>query len=151
MKNKISNMLVVLSVLLVTIGINLNFDESIMGHHATGKNVIVTVIYIIGWLYVLGMAVKKKATGVLICFAVFWTLTLIFAMLTAYVNATPDTNATWAIPFVMMFLTPWYGVMFWMDSFIISSIMIAIISLIIVITLFLSIRGAYSIKSYFGH
>ena len=47
--------------------------------------------------------------------AAFWLLTLLFALLTAYVNIT-DVIVDWAIPFVIVLLGPWYGVSFFISE-----------------------------------
>lgn len=117
----------VLSIAAVIAAAALNFPEFLMGSPASVRNIIVTVAYIaIGILVLVISTIKKRRRIMAVCVA-FWLLTLLFALLTAYVNIT-DVIVDWAIPFVIVLLGPWYGVSFFISDFVAVSIIIALIS-----------------------
>ncbi|MGF7047838.1 hypothetical protein J2T13_002344 [Paenibacillus sp. DS2015] len=116
-----------LSIVAVIGGIVLNFQEFLMGNTATTKNVIVTLAYIAIWILVLVLASKNKSRIIMMYCLGFWIATLLFAMLTIYINVT-EATVNWAIPFVIVLLGQWYGVMFLVGDFLIGSIIIAFIS-----------------------
>ena len=117
----------VLSIATVIAAVVLNFPEFLMGSPASAKNLIVTLAYTgIGVLVLVISTINKWRRIMAVC-AAFWLLTLLFALLTAYVNIT-DVIVDWAIPFVIVLLRPWYGVSFFISDFVAVSIIIALIS-----------------------
>jgi hypothetical protein len=132
MKNK-AIATILLSIGAVIGGLILNFQEFLMGSPANTKNLIVTFLYITIWILVLVISTKIKSRIVLKYCSVFWIITLLIAILTICVNAT-GTSASWALPLVILLLGQWYGVNFFVGSFITTSIIIAAISLVMSIT-----------------
>jgi hypothetical protein len=118
-----------LSIATIIICMVLNFQEFLMGSEATIKNMIVTFSYIAIWIIILviGIATKNRAT---MCYcSIFWGITIFVAVVTVYVNATGNL-ADWVIPLAILFLGQWYGIGFFVSSFLFSSIIIAFISLV---------------------
>lgn len=134
MRNNVFLMIVPIFVVIVCLV--LNFQEFLMGSPATAKNLIVTLVYFAIWIFIFILAVKSGNHKLLKYYSAFWLLTLLFAIITGFVNVT-GLNANWAIPFVILFLTQWYGVELLVDHFLITSIIIATLSLMMCIaTLF---------------
>jgi hypothetical protein len=122
---------IVSPILIMVFGINLNFYEYLIGIPATFKNFIVTFVYLVSWIMCLVIASKTENRAVIRFYKIIWILTLGIAGLTAYVNFTDATvSFAWAIPVAALFLTPWVGLNYLVDSYIVSSIIIMIISLI---------------------
>lgn len=120
---------ILLSIVTVIGSMALNFQEFLMGSPATVKNLIVTLLYIAIWILILAVSIKSRNRGIMKYYSVFWIITLFLAILTAYVNAT-GTSADWAIPFALLLLGQWYGINFFVGSFLTSSIIIGFISLL---------------------
>lgn len=118
---------VILAIVAVIGGIVLNFEELAFGSSATTKNLIVTFIYIVIWIYFLIIGIKNKSHKMIkFCF-VFWIITLFFSLLTVYIN-TAEASVDWAIPFVIVLLGPLYGIRYYVNDFQTLSIIIALIS-----------------------
>lgn len=117
----------VLSIATVIAAVVLNFPEFLMGSPASVKNLIVTLAYTAIGILVLGISTTNKRRRLMAVCAAFWLLTLLFALLTAYVNVI-DVIVDWAIPFVIVLLGPWYGIMFFISDFLSASVIIALIS-----------------------
>lgn len=117
----------VLSIATVIAAVVLNFPEFLMGSPASVRNIIVTVAYIAIGILVLVISTINKSRRIMAASVVFWLLTFLFALLTAYVNAT-GAIVDWAIPFVIVFIGPWYGISFFTNNFLTASIIIALIS-----------------------
>lgn len=134
MKNK-ATATILLSVLAIAGGMVLNFQEFLMGSPATVKNLIVTFVYIAVWILVLIIGIKNKNRGIMKYCSVFWIITLFLSILTGYVNIT-GAQVDWALPFAILLLGQWYGITFFVGSFLTASIITAFISLVmLVITL----------------
>lgn len=131
--------LIVLSIIAVIGGMVLNFPEFLMGHSATTKNLIVTFTYVAIWSVVLGVSIRIKSRGLIKYSSLFWLITLLLSVLTAYVNIS-DISADWAIPFVILFIGQWYGIKFFVGSFLTVSIIIVLISFIMVTTAVISLK-----------
>jgi hypothetical protein len=130
-----------LPLIIITVGIVFNFPEFLMGSPATIKNLIVTIVYLAIWVIALTISKKSKNCGILKCYSVFWIITMFFAIITGYVNVV-DANADWAILFAILFLTQWYGIIFFAGSYLTASIIVALISLIMFITTVISLNKA---------
>ncbi|MCT8138433.1 hypothetical protein H1D32_12170 [Anaerobacillus sp. CMMVII] len=130
---------ILLAIIIIIVGIILNFSEFSMGSPATMKNLIVTFVYFAIWVLVITIGAKSKSRGTMRYYSVFWLITLFFSIITGYVNVA-EVNVDWAIPFVILFLTQWYGINFFVESFLTSSIIIAFISLIMFITTIVSLK-----------
>jgi hypothetical protein len=130
---------ILLPILIITVGIYMNFQEFLMGSPATIKNLVVTSLYLATWIVVLVVTAKSKNRVLMKFYSVFWVMTLFFAFNTGYANIV-ETNGSWAIPFVILFLTQWYGLKYFVGSFLTASILIACISLIMVVTAVLSFK-----------
>ena len=128
MKNKATTV-IILSILTVIIGMGLNFQEFLMGSPATLKNFIVTFAYITMWMLIIIRSTKFKNRGVMRYYSIFWILTLFLSIVTGYVNIT-GAQVDWAIPFAILLLGQWYGINFFVGSFLTASIIITFISLV---------------------
>lgn len=138
MRNRVTGT-IILSIMAIIGGGVLNFPEFLMGNPANIKNLIVTFIYIVIWIIVLGIGIKIKNRGLIRYSSIFWLMTLFFALLTWYVNVT-HVNVSWAIPFVILFLGQWYGINFFVGSHLTTSIVIAFISLVMFISSSISLK-----------
>jgi hypothetical protein len=138
--NKASIIPIILSILIVIGGMVLNFQEFLMGSPATIKNVIVTTAYMLIWILILMIAIKNKNSSLMKYSSVFWVLTMLTSLLTAYVNVT-EANIDFGIIFVILLLGQWYGINFIVGSYLTISIIIAIISLIMFVISIFSIRN----------
>lgn len=127
MLNKVTIKAIILSILAVTSGIILNFEEYWFGSPVNTKNLIITFVYIAIWIFVLIIGIKTKSRKIMIYCFLYWILTLFFSILIAYINVT-EASIDWAIPFVIIFLGPLYGIMFFVEEFLNLSIIIALIS-----------------------
>lgn len=116
----------------------LNFTEFLMGSPATIKNLSVTIAYLAICILILGVGRKYKSSEIMKWCSVFWAITFFSAILTVFVNATGVT-ASWAIAFIILFLGQWYGINFFIGSFLTSSIIIALIALMALIINLLSL------------
>jgi hypothetical protein len=131
---------IIVPILIITVAIEMNFSEFLMGSPATIKNLVVTFLYLATWIVILVVTAKSKNRILMTFYSVFWLMTLFFAIITGYVNVV-EANVEWAIPFVILFLTQWYGFNYFVGSFLTASILIACISLIMVVTTVLSARN----------
>jgi hypothetical protein len=140
LKNKVSIIPIILSILIVIGGMVLNFQEFLMGSPATLKSVIVTTAYILIWILLLMIGIKNKDSVVMKYYSVFWVLTMFTSLITAFVNVA-DANIGFVNIFVILLLGQWYGIKFIVGSYLTTLIIIAIISLIMIIISIFSIRN----------
>lgn len=131
-KNKKTTVIIFLSVVNIIGGMTLNFQEFLMGSPATVKNLIVTLVYLALWILILTTGIKSNSRGIIQYCTIFWGIMLFLSIVTVYVNAT-GASADWALPLAVLLLGQWYGINFFMESFLTSSIIIAVISLAILI------------------
>jgi hypothetical protein len=124
--------LVLLPISIIILGIVLNFQEFLMGSQVSIKNLIVSLVYLAIWIVAFRICSKIKNRIIMRCYSVFWLLTLILAMITVFVNLT-EVNLSGAIPFVILFLTQWYGIDYFIDSHIITLTLVSLVSLIMFI------------------
>ena len=138
MKNK-AKATIVISIVAVITGMALNFQEFLMGSPATIKNLIVTFAYIAICILVLRIGIKNKNRGIMKYCSAFWIITLFLSILTMYINAT-GASADWALPFIVLLLGQWYGIRFFVGSFLNTSIIVAFISLVMFTTAIISLK-----------
>ncbi|ERK30696.1 hypothetical protein [Clostridium intestinale] len=138
MKNS-TILLVILSIVAVIGGMVLNFQEFLMGSPANFKNLIVTFLYLLIWIFILFISIRFKNRSVLRYCLVFGVVMLVLSLLTIYINVSGAT-ANWALIFVILLLGQWYGINFFTGSFLISSIILVFISLLISIITFMSLK-----------
>ncbi|MFC6333030.1 hypothetical protein ACFP56_10380 [Paenibacillus septentrionalis] len=127
-------LLVMLSIVIVVLGMLLNFKEFHMGTAVNSKNVVVTVCYAASWIYLIYAAGRQRSNVVLFSFLVIWWLTLFSSITSVYANAT-EAAVYWALPFIILFIGQWYGLLLLSDQFLHVSLIIAIISLGFTITI----------------
>ena len=108
-------------------GLILNFQKYMYGSPADIKNFIVTFLCMSTWIACIFFTAKSKCKFVLFFYLAFWTITLLLALLTVYVNLT-DVSIDWAILFSVLFLGQFYGVTYLTTSFMAATTVIAIIS-----------------------
>lgn len=131
----------VLPIFIMVFGLTVNFYEFFSGSPATIKNLIVTFFYMSIWVMCLVIAFNAESLALMRFYSIIWLLTLGIAGLTAYINYTDTTvNFGWAIPFAVLFLAQWIGLNFLIDSYLVLSLIITIISLIMFITITSIIR-----------
>ena len=131
----------VLPIFIMVFGLTVNFYEFLSGSPATIKNLIVTFVYMSIWVTCLVIALNAESLALMRFYSIIWLLTLGIAGLTAYINYTDTTvNFGWAIPFAVLFLAQWIGLNFLIDSYLVLSLIISIISLIMFITITSIIR-----------
>lgn len=135
---------VVVPIFAIIAGVVLNFQEMLMSSPATIKNVMVTFAYLAIWACILIITLKTNNHNATKYYLVFWLLTLFFAALTGFVNVT-EVHGDWAIPFIALLLTPWYGIERFVDNFLITSIIIASLSLVMFIAFLFTLKGYRSI------
>lgn len=124
--------LIIVPLVITIVGIILNFPEFLMGSPATVKNLFVSAIYLGAWIFVIKKSSNNRKQGISMVYLLFWFVTLFFSFVTVYVNVS-EAIADWAIPFVILFLTQWYGLTIFIDSHHTFAISIALISLVMVI------------------
>lgn len=110
-------------------GLILNFPEFLMGSPATAKNVIVTCTYLVFWLVILGINLKSKKRVIAKYFLIFWIVMIILSLLMIYVNSTDSSGGILAL-FVILLWGQWYGIRFFVESFVGIDIIVLVISLI---------------------
>lgn len=137
MKNKV--IFIIVPIFSIIVGLVLNFQESLMGSPATVKNLIVTFVYFTIWIFILIITLKSKNRRVMKYYSTFWLLTLLFTILTGFVNVT-GVNVDWATPFVALLLTQFYGIELLVDNFQITSIIISSLSLMMFIAAVFSLK-----------
>jgi len=106
----------------------LNLDEFAFGKPANIKNMIVTVLYVAVWIFVLAVTVKRKRRKIILYCSIFWIVTLLSSLLTVFINAT-EVSANWALPLCLLFLSPFYGIEYFVNNYLSSSIIISVVSL----------------------
>lgn len=126
-------------------GIYLNFPQFLMGSPANIKNLIVTLAYVIIWITALIIGIRSKNYMIMRCFYIFWIVTLIFSIVTVFINMT-EIYAAWAVPFVILLLTQWYGFQFFINNFETSAIIIAVISLVAIAAIKLMLKKQKEIR-----
>lgn len=131
--------LIILSIFAVIGGMAFNFQEFLKGSPATIKNLIVTFVYIAIWIFVLTISIKNKNRGTLMYCFIFWIITLFLLILTGYIKVT-GAPVYWVLPFVILLLGPWYGINFFVESFLTVSVIMAVISFVMVIIAIISIK-----------
>ncbi|MHC1685257.1 MAG: hypothetical protein AB6733_20350 [Clostridiaceae bacterium] len=134
---------VILSLVAIIGGLVINFPQFLMGNSANVKNLIATLVYLIIWVLALIIGARSKCRGIMKCFFVFWISTLIFSVMTIYVNIT-EVYVGWAIPFVILLLSQWYGIGFFINGFVTIAIIIAVISLVMTLTVMGVIKNKFS-------
>lgn len=133
---------VTLSILLITITfivcLVLNFPDALMGNAPTIRNAIITFVFVSIWIFVFFIVLRNKNQAVMKFFLLFWLVTLFFAVLTALANG-EIIDATWATAFIALLITPWYGIELLTDDFLITAIIISIISVLFIFSAGLSL------------
>jgi hypothetical protein len=130
-------LIVILSLVAVIGCMVLNFQEFQKGSTANEKNLIVTFIYVATWLLVILLGSSSKK--LLKYFYVFWITTLFISLVNLYINVT-DVTASWALPLVILLMGQWYGLMYFTSKFMVATIVIAIISFGINLTILQLLR-----------
>ena len=126
--NKASTLFIICIVAIIG-GMILNFQEFLMGSPATVKNLLVTVVYMSIWIFVLVVGLRDKNRAILTFISVFWIITLLVSFSIMYANAT-GASVDWALPLAILLGGQWYGIMFFVGSFLTFSLVVAFISLV---------------------
>lgn len=122
--------LTILGSICISIGCGiLNFQEFLMGNPANVKHIVVTFLYIISWIIFIVMGVKLKSRMVLRYCLIFWLITLFAAGAAMYNNITGITFSL-GLLLVALFLGQFYGIDYFVTSYLDGSIIIVSISLI---------------------
>lgn len=120
---------IILSMVGILGGLILNFPEFLMGSPATAKNVIVTCTYFVICIIILGINLKSKKRVIAKYFLIFWIVMIILSLWMIYVNST-DSNGEILALFVILLWGQWYGISFFVESFVGIDIIVLGISLI---------------------
>ncbi len=129
-----------LAAIAVIVCLALNLNEFIFGNAANIKNVAVTLTYIVLWLGVIMIGMTGKSRRVLKGSLVFWLLTFVFSAITAYVDMT-SAQVDWAIPFVLLFMPQWYGLIYFSHNYLVISVVVAVIAAGTAALLFAALRS----------
>ncbi|MCB2340239.1 hypothetical protein [Clostridium estertheticum] len=105
----------------------------------TMKNVIVTLIYIIVFILATILEIINKNRKIVKYLSMFWFATLFSGVLLVYVN-TVGLSPHWMIPFMVLFISPWCGMEYFVNSNILNAIIITFISLVIFIITIISLK-----------
>lgn len=103
----------------------------------TMKNVIVTLIYIIVLILATILEIINKNRKIVKYLSMFWFATLFSGVLLVYVN-TVGLTPRWMIPFMVLFISPWCGMEYFVNSNILNAIIITFISLVMLIITIIS-------------
>lgn len=131
MKTKLFN-LCFTGIILITFV--LNFNSFLMGHPSKWFNIAGSVLYIVFWYIFILLSKRNKRRLV---FSITWGFfTLACAVITLIVNINDRIIVDFSIPFVMIFLTPLYGIeaFFGQAKFLMASIVDIIVSMGWIIT-----------------
>lgn len=143
MKNTI--IFIIVPILAVIIAVVLNFQGFLMSSPVTVKNIFVTFVYLAIWISILIITLKSKNYFAMnYYYLVFWLLTLFFAVITAFANVT-EFYTDWAIPFIILLLTPLYGIDILVDNHLTTAIIVASLSLIMFIAFLFTLKKPSSI------
>ena len=73
------------------------------------------------------------------CLSMFWFATLFSGVLLVYIN-TVGLTPRWMIPFMVLFISPWCGLEYFINSNILNAIIITLIALIMFIITVISLK-----------
>lgn len=118
----------VLIIITTIVAIILNFNSALQGGSAVLLDSLVSFVFLGIWIFVFRYAVKHKEYNLILPFILFWIITLLTTLTTIIVNIS-DMTINFIIPFVIVFLTPLYGVRILGASYILALVVIAIISI----------------------
>ena len=116
-----------LLVVMTIIAIICNFNEFTFGGKALLLGFLLSIVYLVTWVFVFRDALKNKEYNLILPTIIFWSITCLTALVTLYVNVTEATISL-IIPFAIMFLTPMYGLNYMGINNIILLVSIAIIA-----------------------
>jgi len=119
---------VALSIIVTIICIALTITSFIMDGPATVYYVVINLVYLIVWIFTTIFAIRTNSKKIKIYSIVFWSLTLLCFIVNAYVNITKN-SADWIIPLVIVFMTQWQGVGFFVHNYVHQDIIVSLISL----------------------
>ncbi len=123
--------LIFFSIIAIIGGIIFNFHEFINDYRPVNlKNVIATFLYIIIWIFILIISLKNHFFRIIKLFSAFWFASFITANISVFINMS-EANAGWAIPLVILFLSQWYGLKYFIGSSVNICVIIAFLSLLI--------------------
>ncbi|WLC77651.1 hypothetical protein KTC99_22055 (plasmid) [Clostridium estertheticum] len=107
------------------------------------KNVIVTIIYIIVLILATILEIIIKNRKIVKYLSMFWFATLFSGVLLVYIN-TIGLTPHWMTPFMVLFISPWCGLGYFVNSNILNAIIITLISLIMFIITVISLKHTKS-------
>ncbi len=119
---------------IILISFILNFNSFLMGHPSKWFNIAVSVLYIVFW-YIFILLPKRNKRRMI--FSITWGFfTVACAVITLIVNINDRIRVDFFIPFVIIFLTPLYGVeaFFGQARFLMASIVDIIVGMGWIIT-----------------
>lgn len=135
MKTKLFNLCFTGIILITFI---LNFNSFLMGHPSKWFNIAISILYIIFWYIFILLSKRNKRR---LIFSITWGFfTLVCAVITLIVNINDRIIdriiVDFSIPFVMIFLTPLYGIeaFFGQARFLMASIVYIVVSIGWIIT-----------------
>ncbi|MCB2340230.1 hypothetical protein [Clostridium estertheticum] len=139
-------LLTILSVATYIICLVLNIAVFISDIPITMKNVIVTLIYISVLILATILEIIIKNIKIVKYLSMFWFATLFSGVLLVYINTINTIGLTphWMTPFMVLFISPWCGLGYFVNSNILNAIIITLISLIMFIITVISLKHTKS-------
>lgn len=122
----IKKILVILPIITTLLGLILNFQNSIMGDTSI-NNLVVTLLYLVVWIITFSVCIKTRSLKVMKVYLIFWITTLFLAIVTVFINLT-EMTANAVLPLIIVFLTQWVGIDYFVDDYLISFVCVSFIS-----------------------
>lgn len=120
------------------IAIFMNFPEFLMGHPVTIENKIVTGLFMMTWIVLIGLAMRAKDALFTKFSTIYWGVAFVVGLAT-YITCIVDIDTTALLLPVILFVTPTYGLIGMANPYIPTSTII-----FTVISLAMLIIGAYA-------
>lgn len=99
-----------LSAALLTIfSILANFGTYSEGTAPSGIGIILTFLFLIGWIVLIGFSIHQYQSVLLFLFALFWFLAFLSIAITAFILAYGAPEPNWLKIFDIIFFSPMYG------------------------------------------
>ena len=117
----------ILLIITTVFAIILNFNSALQGRHAVLLDCIVTVLFVCVWVVVFIYAVNRKENNQILPSIIFWIITLLTAITVIFINIF-DLTINIIIPYVIVLLTPLYGIRVLGVSYISTLLLMALIA-----------------------
>lgn len=122
----------ILLIITTVFAVILNFNSALQGRSAVLLDCIVTAIFVLVWVAVFIYVVKQKEYNLILPAVVFWSISLITTIVVIIINIY-DLTINFIIPFVVIFLTPLYGIRVLGASYIFALLLMSFIAAFFVV------------------